>query len=106
MLPVFSLRVPVYSSGFGCNDPRRCPCESRTSRQLVLLRWSGSPKEKLVGSGRREFLEQVGVAATLAVGVSGEPEHALHSWVVPSVRQPWQCVSAGGSYESSRNPSF
>ena len=27
------------------------------------------PRKKLVGSGRREFLEQVGVAATLAVGV-------------------------------------
>jgi len=36
---------------------------------------------------------------------SGEPEHGLCTvgWY-PRVRQPWQCVSAGGSYESSRNP--
>ncbi len=34
------------------------------------------PRKKLVGSGRREFLEQVGVAATLAVGVLASPSTA------------------------------
>src|SRR5882672_11972808 len=61
----------------GGNDPRRCPMrEQNQPSTSAPSAGEVRPRKKLVGSGRREFLEQVGVAATLAVGVLASPSTA------------------------------
>src|SRR6267142_538965 len=61
----------------GGNDPRRCPMrEQNQPSTSAPSAGEVRPRKKLVGSGRREFLEQVGVAATLAAGALESPSTA------------------------------
>ncbi len=61
----------LYRKGVaaGSNGPRRCPVrEENHASASVPSVGEVSSRKKPVVSGRRKFLEQVGVAATLAAG--------------------------------------
>src|SRR5258708_1339869 len=71
------LCVAVGREAAGGNGLRRCPMpeQNQPSTSVHFAGEVGSRK-KSVGPDRREFLERVGVAATLAVGVLASPSTA------------------------------